>query len=385
MGCKFTKILPNCVSLRFKIEKVMAEFKIGDKVNFLSTVGGGKVTKIIDSRMVMVEIEGGFEIPTLISDLVLDYRSQPAQTKQQQAVDNIQKEVLGKELLAQEQAEAARKGGLRRHAKGAEKEGVYMAFVPHEQQWLLTGPLDVVLVNHTPYEMLYTFTIKEEAQFVNVDYGQVDKYEKVVVETISRDDLEYWLNGVVQAVFTSETSDSVLLPLNAPFSLRSGRFFNEGSYVPSGVLGEKSVMICLSDLVALKHGDGDFSKIMKEGVGSQATAKTLVKQEAPIDKHKTAPGEAIVDLHIGELVDNILGLSSHDMFKIQTDYFKKMLDSAIAADYNKVTFIHGVGNGVLKNAIIEELKNYKNTENRMASIAKFGVGAIDVIITEKEK
>ena len=73
------------------------------------------------------------------------------------------------------------------------------------------------------------------------------------------------------------------------------------------------------------------------------------------------------------------------MFKIQTEYFKKMLDSAIAAEYNKVTFIHGVGNGVLKNAIIEELKNYKNTENRMASIAKFGVGAIDVIITDKEK
>ncbi len=361
----------------------MAEFKIGDKVNFLSTTGGGKVTKIIDSRMVMVEIEGGFEIPTLISDLVLDYRSQPAPSKQQQAVDKVQKEVQGQQLLAQEQAEAARKSGLRRFAKEAEKEGIYMAFVPHEQQWLLTGPLDLVLVNHTPFEMLYTFTIKEEDKFVNVDFGQVDKYEKIVIETLSRDDLEYWLNGVVQAILTTETSDCVLLPLNAPFSLRPGRFFKEGSYVPSGILGEKSVMICLSELIALKHGDGDFSKIMKEGVGSQTAAKTLVKQEAPIDKHKVAPGEAVVDLHIGELVDNILGLSSHDMFKIQTDYFKKMLDSAIAADYNKVTFIHGVGNGVLKNAIIEELKNYQNTENRMASIAKFGVGAIDVMITEK--
>ncbi len=361
----------------------MAEFKIGDKVNFLSTTGGGKVTKIIDSRMVMVEIEGGFEIPTLISDLVLDYRSQPAPSKQQQAVDKVQKEVQGQQLLAQEQAEAARKSGLRRFAKEAEKEGIYMAFVPHEQQWLLTGPLDLVLVNHTPFEMLYTFTIKEEDKFVNVDFGQVDKYEKIVIETLSRDDLEYWLNGVVQAILTTETSDCVLLPLNAPFSLRPGRFFKEGSYVPSGILGEKSVMICLSELIALKHGDGDFSKIMKEGVGSQTAAKTLVKQEAPIDKHKVAPGEAVVDLHIGELVDNILGLSSHDMFKIQTDYFKKMLESAIAADYNKVTFIHGVGNGVLKNAIIEELKNYQNTENRMASIAKFGVGAIDVMITEK--
>jgi hypothetical protein len=151
------------------------------------------------------------------------------------------------------------------------------------------------------------------------------------------------------------------------------------------VLGEKSVMICLSELIALKHGDSDFTKILKEGVGTQAPANNLVKKEAPIDKHRVAPGEAVVDLHIGELVDNILGLSSHDMFKIQTDYFKKMLDSAIAADYTKVTFIHGVGNGVLKNAIIEELKNYHNTENRMASIAKFGVGAIDVIITEKAK
>ena len=72
------------------------------------------------------------------------------------------------------------------------------------------------------------------------------------------------------------------------------------------------------------------------------------------------------------------------MFKVQIDYFKRMLESAITAEYTKVTFIHGVGNGVLKNAVIEELKNYHNTENRMASIAKFGVGAIDVIITEKQ-
>lgn len=368
-----------------KNTKNMAEFKVGDKVNFISAVGGGKVTKIIDTRMVMVEVEDGFEIPTLITDLVLDYRSQPQVSHQQKVVDTVQKEIQAKELLEQERADAARKGELRRFAKEAEKEGVYLAFIPHEQQWLLTGAMDVVLVNHTPYEMLYTFTIKEEEKFVNVDYGQVDKHEKVMIESISRDDLEYWLNGIVQAVFTKEESDNVLLPLNAPFSLRPGRFFKEGSYAASGILGEKAVMICLSELIALKSADGDFAKIMKEGIGSQAAKKELVKKESPIDKHRTAPGEATVDLHIGELVDNILGLSSHDMFRIQTDYFKKMLDSAITSEYTKVTFIHGVGNGVLKNAIIDELKNYKNTENRMASIAKFGVGAIDVIITDKQK
>ena len=359
----------------------MTGYKIGDRVSFLSTTGGGRVTKIIDSRMVMVEIEDGFEVPCLISDLVYDYRSQPA--RQQQITDVVQQEVKEKELLQQQQEEDSRHGGLRRFAKEAEKEGVYLAFVPHEQQWLLTGAMDVILVNHTPFEMLYTFTVKEKEQFVNVDYGQLEKYEKVVVETISREDLEYWCNGVVQAIFTKETSDIVLLPLNVPFALRSNRFFKEGSYLMSGILGEKAVMVCLSELVSLKSSDADLMKIAKEGVGSQAPKKDLVKQEAPIDKHKTGQGEATVDLHIGELVENIAGLSSHDMFQIQMDYFKKMLDSAIAAEYNKVTFIHGVGNGVLKNAIIEELKKYEKTKSHQASIAKFGVGAIDVVIASR--
>ena len=156
----------------------MANYKVGDRVSFLNNVGGGKVTKIIDSRMVMVEVEDGFEIPTLITEIVPDFRNQPS--RQQQIVDTVQQEIKEKELVQQQQEEDARHGGLRRFAKEAEKEGVYLAFVPHEQQWLLTGAMDVVLVNHTPYEMLYTFTIKEEEQFVNVDYGQLDKNEKVV-------------------------------------------------------------------------------------------------------------------------------------------------------------------------------------------------------------
>ena len=65
------------------------------------------------------------------------------------------------------------------------------------------------------------------------------------------------------------------------------------------------------------------------------------------------------------------------------DTFKKLLNNAISNEYSKITFIHGVGNGVLKSAIIKELENYDGLENAMASIAKFGVGAIDISITNK--
>ena len=60
--------------------------------------------------------------------------------------------------------------------------------------------------------------------------------------------------------------------------------------------------------------------------------------------------------------------------------------NALARKSGEATYRERLKNILFNNcaAIIEELKNYKNTENRMASIAKFGVGAIDVIITERQ-
>ena len=360
----------------------MEKFQVGDKVNFLNATGGGTVKKIIDTRMVEVTIEDGFDIPVLMSDLVLDYRSQ--QDRRQQVVDNVQKEIQQKQIIEEKENDDARKSALRRFGRNAEEEGMYLAFVPQDQQWLLTGLLDVVLVNNTPADALYSFNIKEEGKYISVDYGSIAPHSKVVIESISREDIEYWCEGYIQVILSQEEADFIYRPLHAPFSFRSSRFFKDGSYMESGVLGEKAVMIKLTSLLALKETETDLAKMMKDGDKKTVTAQKLVKEKAAIDRHQTAPGEAIVDLHIGELVDNILGMSSNDMFRTQMNYFKKMLESAITNEYNKVTFIHGVGNGVLKNAIIEELKHYDNTSNRMASIVKFGVGAIDVMIKEKE-
>ena len=361
----------------------MEKFQVGDKVNFLNATGGGTVKRIIDTRMVEVTIEDGFDIPVLMSDLVLDYRSQ--QDRRQQVVDNVQKEIQQKQIIEEKEIDDARKSSLRRFGRNAEEEGMYLAFVPQDQQWLLTGLLDVVLVNHTPADALYSFNIKEEGKYISVDYGSIAPHSKVVIESISREDIEYWCEGYIQVILSQEEADFIYRPLHAPFSFRSSRFFKDGSYMESGVLGEKAVMIKLTSLLALKETETDLAKMMKDGDKKTVTAQKLVKEKAAIDRHQTAPGEAIVDLHIGELVDNILGMSSNDMFRTQMNYFKKMLESAITNEYNKVTFIHGVGNGVLKNAIIEELKHYDNTSNRMASIVKFGVGAIDVMIKEKEQ
>ena len=45
--------------------------KIGDKVRFLSEVGGGRVSGFQGKDIVLVEDEDGFEIPTSVHDVVV--------------------------------------------------------------------------------------------------------------------------------------------------------------------------------------------------------------------------------------------------------------------------------------------------------------------------
>ncbi len=356
----------------------MTKYNPGDEVKFLNEKGGGTVVRMIDSRMVLVAIEDGFEIPVLLNEVVGVEKPQTRKAPVMQPQDAV------REAQARAEAEEkTRKSALRKFAKNPEAEGVYLAFVPHDQQWLLTGLIDVVLVNHTPALLLYSLTLSEENGFFNADYGQVEPGSKLVIETISRDDINHWHKGVVQALLIREQANAVYQPLYAPYDIKAGRFYKEGSYTLSAVLGDKAIMMCLSSLTGLKM-EGDIQKTLKEGPAKPEFVKQIVKDTPLIEKHKKATGEAIIDLHIAELVDNIAGLSSHDMFNIQMDYFRKTLDSAMRNDYHKVTYIHGVGNGVLKNAIVDALKSFDDVEQNMASLQKFGVGAIDVSIRTRE-
>ncbi|MBS4061714.1 MAG: DUF2027 domain-containing protein [Bacteroidetes bacterium] len=359
----------------------MIRLKAGDKVRFLNDVGGGVIVKIVDARMALVAIEDGFEIPVLLTELIA-VAEQTSSSRQEVAQQVLQQEIRNKAEKEAQETDAARKGSLRRFAKNPEAEGFYLAFMPHEQQWILTGLLDVVLINHTPFETLYNLTLADGGTYLNADFGQLPAYSKVVIESISREDINHWCKGIVQAILISESSRDFYMPLHAAFDIRPNRFFKEGSYVMTSVLGEKAILVNLQPLNALK-ADAFSQEMSKNNQVADETVRPVVKEKALIDNHRKGMGEAVVDLHIGELLDNIAGLSSHDMFKIQMDYFQKTLNSAILNEYDKVTYIHGVGNGVLKNAIVNALENFEGVNNRMASMSKFGVGAIEVLIREK--
>lgn len=357
------------------------KFKIGDKVKFLNDHGGGVVSKIVTSNLVHVKIEDGFEIPTLTSELVISEDNSMFQGHQSEVFSVPQDNRRPPQPEPEEVVYDDRISKLEIFkARGEDKKGIYLAYVPHDQRWLLTGSLDVYLINYTGNDVLFSlFLRKPNGAWAGTDYDAMKPDTKILLATIDREEIEKWSYGVLQAMYHRDSSDKVLAPVNSVFSFKPARLFKEGSYHESSFLDGKAFIFRINDIStqpATAESEID-EKFDEETKTEHAKAK---EPEEVINKHKTSPREAVVDLHIGELVDDYSKMNNTEMLNYQLNYFVRCLESAIRSYLTKVTFIHGVGEGVLKSKMKELLNEYDNVKTRDASLKNFGYGATEVLI-----
>ncbi len=88
-----------------------------------------------------------------------------------------------------------------------------------------------------------------------------------------------------------------------------------------------------------------------------------------------------VDLHIHQLVDDEKGLEAYQIIDIQMRHFERMMETAIRDRRDKVVFIHGKGQGVLKNEIRKALEFYPQCSFYDAPFHTYGYeGATEVKI-----
>lgn len=96
-------------------------------------------------------------------------------------------------------------------------------------------------------------------------------------------------------------------------------------------------------------------------------------------KERNAP-KMEVDLHIGQLVKSSKGLNNYDMLEVQLSTAKRQLEFAIKKRIQKVVFIHGVGEGVLREELYTLFRRYENLKFYDADYKKYGAGATEVYI-----
>ena len=103
----------------------------------------------------------------------------------------------------------------------------------------------------------------------------------------------------------------------------------------------------------------------------------------PVRRHAAAvaDGPLVVDLHASELLDNTRGLSAADILNYQIDTFRKVMDENLRHAGKKIVFIHGKGEGVLRQALMKELAHrYRRCDVQDASFREYGYGATQVTV-----
>lgn len=89
----------------------------------------------------------------------------------------------------------------------------------------------------------------------------------------------------------------------------------------------------------------------------------------------------VIDLHADEILDTTAGMSSGDILEYQLDVFRHTIEQYKDRKGQKLIFIHGKGEGVLRHAIIHELNyKYKNCQYQDARHQEYGYGATQVTI-----
>jgi hypothetical protein len=91
------------------------------------------------------------------------------------------------------------------------------------------------------------------------------------------------------------------------------------------------------------------------GLNAELNQLTPTPQATTIQAPSTS-----IDLHIEALHPKPDSLSNSEMQRIQLEVFEKNLNLAIAAGMDQITFIHGIGNGVLRKEIHKRLSQLRN-------------------------
>lgn len=358
--------------------------KIGDIVRFLNSVGGGRVTKIKDN-IAYVEDEDGFETPVLLRECVVvgQASEKPAPTAEHTAVAVKQPAAGTKEVVAAA-VPVVDEMPIEETPEG-EKLNVVLGYEAHDLKQLSATSFDTYLVNDSNYFLYFSYlTRSDDSNEWTTRYaGIVEPNIQVFIGEVGREDLPGMERVAIQYIaFKRDKGFGLKRPASVELRVDTTKFaklhcFKENMYFDVPVIAFEIVKDDVPHKV--KPIDGErLEAALRSKKDVPAPRKRVVKRRSKQDRR----GDVIVvDLHIAELVDSTRGLSNADMLNLQVDEFSRVMDENRKNKGQKIVFIHGKGEGVLRNAIMKELNHrYKGNDVQDASFREYGYGATQVTI-----
>ena len=154
-------------------------------------------------------------------------------------------------------------------------------------------------------------------------------------------------------------------PATAPKPKESDKGLNVGQSVvlmDSNLRGRivglgKTVLIELEVGLVIESAYGEFAVTDKAEIASLKETKVNAKKTSVGQRRSTpmnSDGSLTIDLHI-EAIPGGNGIPKGQQLQFQLETFRKVIRENISHRGMKVSFIHGIGDGILKAAIRKEL------------------------------
>ena len=380
------------------------DMKKGDKVRFLSEVGGGKVAGFQGKDIVLVEDEDGFEIPMPINEVVVVEQDDYAMSKmisakmdaQKKAAEHADTELHNdsrsiKAILNEHDADvdmnvdeydaADREITYRAQAQerqGGNKLSAYLAFVPIDIKDVTNTRFETYLVNDSNYYLHYTYLTAEGNAWTLKAEGEIEPNTKLFVEEFGRDALNEMEHVAIQMIAFKRDKSFLLKPAtDVQFRLDPVKFYKLHLFEENDFFETPALMYTIVENDEVARPLVVDAKRLKE----QMYKEEKVVANTSKKKSKKDDGTLVVDLHADEVLETTAGMNSADILHYQMDIFKKTMDENRKKKGQKIIFIHGKGEGVLRQTIIHELNyRYKSCTYQDASFQEYGYGATQVTI-----
>ncbi len=346
--------------------------KVGDKIRFLNTTGGG-IVKGFQGKDIVIVDDDGFDTPILIRECVVIEPVNEAQVRQ------------SVKPKAQDTTPYQREPKVESITPIVEtKEGEHitacLAYLPLDIKTLSTTGYECYLVNDSNFYLSYNYMSRSNKGWISRAVGTIEPNTKIFLEEFTKIDLNDLEKICVQFIpYKADKAFSLKNPCSAEIRIDTVKFYKLHSFKDNDYFDQDAIIYYLmrNDLTEreLFVSAEAIEEAMKE-------KKQLDRQQPqPIKKRDTSSDILEIDLHIEELIDSTAGLDAKDILEYQITKFREIMDENKAKKGQKIVFIHGKGEGVLKKAILNDLKTrYNNMNYQDASFKEYGFGATMITI-----
>jgi len=244
--------------------------------------------------------------------------------------------------------------------KDFQSRGIYLAVASDERT---SSVVHFHILNESSFQLLVALKTEQDGRYKGEFSGEIAGQSAAKVYSATLSELDKWPEFHIQVLRYSKSDRKPELPLFVSRRFRGKDFAGAKKQVP--LLKGAGWMFQLDEPELVI----DAQKL-KESFHKPAVEKKLIEN----------PGKE-VDLHIEKLRDDHQFLNSSEILEIQLTFFKKALEAAIVHKLDSIIFIHGAGNGTLKNEIHKLLSKHAQVKTFMdARKEKFGYGATQAVL-----